>query len=150
MTQVTGFYNFPEHVISRVEMGVRDEVIILKPYKSSYEEQWFGEAVITSIDPAPIDKYLKAATPENENGIEYGRISMKEMFESEGVRSIKLLSTRHTVVDCMEGVAELVRQFTAMKQGKEMDGKMRLKWIEGEYNHFVHVYAPEVLWAALQ
>lgn len=149
MSQVTGFYKFPEHVISYVEKGVRDEDTDYRPYKSSFQEAWFGEAVVSSMDPAPVSKYLKAATPENEEGEEYARSAMKTMTQSPGVKSIKVRSTKHTVADYLEGVAELMGEFMAMEKVMEIEGKMNLKWIEWEYNHFVHVHAPEMLWAAL-
>lgn len=99
--------------------------------------------------PTPVSRYLKAATPENEEGEEYARSAMKAMMQSPGVNSIKVLSTKHTFVDCLVGVAELVGQFTAMEKIMKMEGNMNLRWIEGEYNHLVHVHAPQVLWAAL-
>jgi hypothetical protein len=59
-----------------------------------------------------------------------------------------VLTTKHTVPDCLEGPAVLVGELTKLETETQAR-KMKLCWVEGEYNHFVLVQAPTELWKAI-
>lgn len=66
----------------------------------------FMKIINPLIDPAPLPFYQQASTPENEEGRQYTRESLRGMLES-GAEKIVILSTKNCVPDCLEASAVL-------------------------------------------
>ena len=145
--QVTGIYDYSEAILDDVVKGVPTMDVVFQPRSSLADDEVFMEIISSIMDPAPLGIYIKARTQENDEGLEWSRMALKAMLDAPGVKEIKVLATRHTVPDCLEGPAVLVGELTSLEEAQVK--KMRLCWVEGEYNHFVLVQAPNELWAAI-
>ena len=96
------------------------------------------------LDPSQLQYYLTSGEFNAEEGMENLRAALKEMGDSEGVKKIKLLTTKNPVPDCFEGISILVVEL--MSIGKE---NIELYFVEGEHNHFLHWEAPELFWESI-
>lgn len=145
---VTGFYDYDNSTIANLKVGIRDDKTAYRPRRSATDDAGFMEFITPAIDPAPLPYYLQSITPESEEGVKYARDALKAMLESPGVRNVKVLTTRYTVPDCLEGAAIVVGELRTLEKGMgiEEDTKTELRLVDGEYNHFLHVQAPEVVW----
>jgi hypothetical protein len=146
--QVTGNYDYSESIIGNVAKGVPTMDVVFQPRSSLADDGTFMAIITPIMDPAPLSVYVKARTQESQEGLEWSRVALKVMLEAPGVKEIKVLTTKHTVPDCLEGPAVLVGELTKLETETQAR-KMKLCWVEGEYNHFVLVQAPTELWKAI-
>ncbi|KAE9364385.1 hypothetical protein N431DRAFT_421317 [Stipitochalara longipes BDJ] len=147
--QVTGIYDYSNEILKNVAKGVPTMDVAFQPRSSLADDEAFMGFIRPIMDPAPLGIYVKAKTQESEAGWEWSRIALKAMLEAPGVEEIKVLTTKHTVPDCLEGPAVLVGELTKL-EGEMQVEKTKLCWVEGEHNHFVLVQAPNELWKAIR
>jgi hypothetical protein len=146
--QVTGIYDYSELFLEDVVKGVPTLDVVFQPRTSLADDEEFMGIISPIMDPAPLSIYVKARTQEGEEGTEWSRSALRAMLDAPGVKDIKVLTTKHTVPDCLEGPAVLVGDLTRLEK-ELLVKKKTLCWIEGEYNHFVLIQAPTVLWKAI-
>lgn len=147
ISQVTGIYHYEAKVLEDVKDGIRDETTVYPINESLADDPAFMEKITPIMDAAPLRFYQQAATPENAEGRAYTRECVKGMLGS-GARVV-VLSTKHCVPDCLEASAVLIEEFKAVDKDAGKEGKVELRFIEGEYNHFINVTAPKILWKSL-
>lgn len=146
--QVMGIYDYSKDILDDVGRGVPTMDVIFQPRSSLADDEEFMAIIKPIMDPAPLGIYVKARTQESEEGLEWSKIALKAMLNAPGVEGIKVLTTRHTVPDCLEGPAVLVGELMMLEEETQAR-KMKLCWVEGEYNHFALVQAPTELWRAI-
>lgn len=146
--QVTGIYDYSEAIIEDVVKGISTMDVVFQPRSSLADDDAFMAIITPIVEPEPLEFYVKAGTQESAEGVEYSRTALRAMLEASAVKKIKVLTTKHTVPDCLEGLAVLVGELTKLEKEMEVK-KMKLCFVEGGYNHFVLVQAPEVLWKAI-
>jgi len=147
--QVTGIYDYSDEVLEKVVNGVPTLDAVFQPRGSLADDEDFMGIINPIMDPTPLGIYVKARTQESKEGLEWSRTALKAMLEASGVKEVKVLTTKHTVPDCLEGPAVLVGEFTRLEEERKVK-KMKLRWVEGEYNHFVLVQAPNELWKTIR
>ena len=146
--QVTGIYDYSKEIIDDVVNGIPTMDVEFQPRSSLADDEAFMAITTPIMDPDPLGIYVKARTQESDEGLEWSRVALKAMLEAPGVERVKVLTTKHTVPDCLEGPAVLVGELTKLEVETKVK-KMDLCWVEGEYNHFVLVQAPDELWKAI-
>jgi len=147
--QVTGIYDYSEEILENVTKGMPTMNVVFRPRSSLADDEAFMGVIQPIMDPSPLGIYVKARTQESEEGLEWSRTALKAMLGALSVEEIKVLTTKHTVPDCLEGPAVLVGELTNLEREMQVE-KMKLCWVEGEYNHFVIVQAPDELWKAIR
>jgi hypothetical protein len=149
MRQVTGIYEYPQTILDDVEKGVPTMDAPFQSRSTLADKDAFMAIISPTMEPEPMSYYVKARTPESDEGIEYARVALRTICEASGVRKLTVLTTKHTVPDCLEGSAVLVGEVLKLEHEKSSK-KMRLCFVEGECNHFALVEAPKALWAAME
>jgi hypothetical protein len=147
--QVTGIYDYSEAILDDVVKGVPTMDVVFQPRSSLADDDKFMAIITPIMESEPLRFYVKARTQESEEGVEYSRTALRAILEAPSVKKIKVLTTKHTVPDCLEGPAVLVGELTKLEKEMEVE-KMKLCFAEGDYNHFVLIQAPEVLWEAIK
>ena len=143
-----GIYEYPLPFLQNIKAGVRWERTVFKPKGTLANDANFRKLAEETMDPGPMMNYITACTPRFTEGKEYVRDALKAMLGAPGVRKVKALSTLYTVPDCIEGTGVLATRLQELEKEMQVE-KSELCFVQGEYNHFVHVQAPEVLWASI-
>lgn len=146
--QVMGVYHYEPKVLEDVRNGARDATTVYPINESLADDSEFMKIVNPFIDPTPLPFYQQASTPESEEGRQYIKESLRGMLDN-GAEKIVILSTKHCVPDCLEASAVLVGEFGTLQEESGKGDKVELRFIEGRYNHFVNVTAPDALWKSL-
>jgi hypothetical protein len=143
-----GIYEYPLPFLQSMKSGVHFERSIFRPKDTLANDTNFRKLAEEIMDPGPMMNYIIASTPKFAEGEDYVRRALKAILEAPGVRKIKVLTTLHTVPDCIEGCGVLTAQLQDLEKDMQVT-KSELCFVQGEYNHFVHVQAPEVLWTSI-
>ena len=143
-----GIYEYPLPFLQNIKAGVRGDRTIFKPKGTLADDANFRNLAEETMDPGPMMNYIIASTPRFAEGEEHVRDALKAMLAAPGVSKVKVLTTLHTVPDCIEGSGVLVTRLQELEKEMQVE-KSELCFVQGEYNHFVHVQAPEVLWASI-
>jgi hypothetical protein len=130
--QVTGIYDYSESIKDDVVKGIPTMDAVFQPRSSLADDEAFMAIITPIMDPTPLSVYVKARTQESEEGLEWSRVALKAVLEAPGVKEVKVLTTKHTVPDCLEGPAVLVSELTKLETETQAK-KMKLCWVEGEY-----------------
>jgi len=149
MRQVTGIYNYSQAILNDVAQGIPTMDIVFQPQSALADDDAFMAIITPTMEPEPMGYYVKARTPESDEGIEYARHALRAIYEAPGVQKLKVLTTKHTVPGCLEGSAVLVGELARLEH-EIRSKKTRLCFVEGACNHFAVVKAPENLWAAIK
>jgi pimeloyl-ACP methyl ester carboxylesterase len=149
MRQVTGIYEYPQGILDDVVKGVPVMDVVFQPGSSLADDDAFMAIITPIMEPAPMSYYVKARTTESEEGTEYARAALRAMIKAPGVKKVRVLTTKHTVPDCLEGSAVLVGDLTKLEP-ETQSKKMKLCFVEGKCNHFALVQEPKALWAAIK
>jgi hypothetical protein len=147
--QVTGIFDYSQAIIDDVVKGIPTMDAVFQLRSSLADDDAFMAIITPIMEPNPLSYYVQARTQESDEGVEYSRTALRAMLEAPAVKQIKVLTTKHTVSDCLEGPAVLVGELSKLEKEMEVK-KTSLRFVEGEYNHFVLVQAPEVLWEAIK
>ena len=116
--QVTGLYHYSEAILDDVSRGLPTMDVVFQPRTSLADDEAFMAVITPIMDPQPLQTYVKARTQESDEGLKWSRVALRAMLESPGLEAIRVLTTKHTVPDCLEGPAVLVGELTRLE--KEM------------------------------
>lgn len=147
-----GMYVYPESYFDDLQKVNKDfgatEYWSAKYTNTLADDQTFLESLDGVLDVAPFSIYAAAFTPASQDGRDYARRAFKAMLSSPGVLAIKAVTTKHTLATCIEGSVRLIGELREL-QSETQKRDLQLKFIEGPYNHSIHVQAPEVLWSEI-
>jgi hypothetical protein len=101
LSRVAGLYDYPADFLEGIKAGVRDERVF-KPTRTLADDADFRKGAEEIMDAGSMKIYV-SSMPKDEEGKMFVRRSLKAMLEATGVRRIKVLSTPHTLPDCVEG-----------------------------------------------
>ncbi|KAE8443638.1 hypothetical protein EG329_001496 [Mollisiaceae sp. DMI_Dod_QoI] len=146
--QTTGIYHYDPMAFADTENGIPDEMTVYPINESLADDPAFMKIVTPLMDPAPLSYYFLAGTLKNGEGRAYLRESVKGMLSS-GAEKVVVLCTRHCIPECLQASASLMDDFRLCGRDIGKEGKAKLRFVEGDHNHFVNVTAPEVLWKSL-
>jgi hypothetical protein len=147
--RATGIYDYPQEVLDDVVKGIPTTHVDFQPRSSLADDDAFMAIITPIMEPGPLSYYVQARTQESDEGVDYSRTALRAMLKAPAVTRINVLTTKHTVPDCFAGPAVLVGELARLEEEIQVK-KMSLRFVEGEYNHFVLVQAPDVLWKAIE
>ena len=140
---VSGFYQYPSGFFDEDAIIHTGKVYTATRYLTDDPGFW-SKSCVNSLEPGPDEIHRAARFAEcNEKSHEHV-CSALEMLARLPIEWIICVATMHGPSRCMEGCKWLRKHMANLAPDKFIAG-----FVPGDYNHFIHNVAPEVLWKKL-